>query len=143
MTGRHSRNKGARFENEVAARISDAMYRDVRRTLGQARDSGTDIHPEGYAIECKRYKSLPKLFDGALAQAIAGKKAPTDIPVVVGRGDGGEPVALLRFDDLLTMIAKVAKADDIFSAYGEFITAVRAEIQTMNDEDAKIAEALG
>lgn len=136
--GRRSRRKGAAFENEVAHAISDAMNRPVRRTLGQARDSGTDIHPAGYAVECKRYKSLPKFFVDALQQAIDGRKSPTDIPLVVARQDNGDAMAVLRFDDFLTMLAKVTKADDIFAQFGDVLD----EIRTAAREDDELEEVL-
>lgn len=96
------RSKGAGFEREICATLNATFGTAVGRKLGQARDSGNDIDFGPLVIECKRRKRLGTIQQW-LAQATAAA-APGKIPVVVGREDHGEPLAILRWTDMLTLL---------------------------------------
>lgn len=101
MSG-YQRRKGAEFEREVATYLSDRLGLIVRRKLGQARDGGDDIQIGQFRIEVKRRHSLA--FMAWLEQCIACSKQG-EIPVVVARADGKEPVAIMRLADIVPLIA--------------------------------------
>lgn len=99
------RRKGARFEVEIATYLSERLGRIVKRKLGQERDSGDDIEVGKFRIECKRRANIAvypwlEQVDRACAVTVGG-----GIPVVVARADGKEPIAILRLDDLVPLIA--------------------------------------
>ncbi len=92
------RTKGAAGERELAGILADALGIEVRRKLGQARDSGNDIDLPGFSVECKRRARIAGLYDW-LEQADGGNGAP----VVMARGDGKVWLAVMRLDDWLTL----------------------------------------
>ena len=57
MGGRHSRDKGARFEQWVAKKLK-TLWPESLRGLGQARSAKEvpDVKNTPYWVECKRYK---------------------------------------------------------------------------------------
>ncbi len=91
--GKASRDKGARFEREVAGLFREHGY-DVQR--GGAMHVSGAISPDVYGapgihIECKRYANLfGKAYD-FLAQASADSKKD-EIPVVFYRADNCPPI---------------------------------------------------
>lgn len=97
-----SRNKGASYEREVCAVLSEATGKKVQRHIGQARDGGNDITVGSLVIECKRRKTLGTV-EGWLKQAKAAVSSPEQTPVVVARSDGGESLAILSFADFLKL----------------------------------------
>ena len=110
MGGRHSRNKGASFERDVAHKLSQHFGERITRILGQARDSGEDIDVGNLAIECKRRKTLKGLYAWFWQARTAAKRYATlRIPVVVFREDHGEMMAMLSFDDLLFLSDKAVR----------------------------------
>jgi hypothetical protein len=96
-----SRDRGAAFEREVCADIKRVLGVDVKRKLGQARDSGNDIDFPPYRIECKRRRTLA--VDKWLAQCERGAMEG-EIPLVIARSDRGYSVAVLSLDWLLLLI---------------------------------------
>jgi len=88
MSGKPSRDKGARGERELAALIGaekvSAMYKP-----------GHDLDWKGYNVEVKRYKD-------PISRKIA--KLLEDCPIVMERADGGEWTAHLRVTDLLDLM---------------------------------------
>ncbi len=104
---RSQRDKGARYEREVAHVLSQATGTDVARNLSQPRDSGADLHAVigrvRFAIECKRRARLGQLYDW-MAQAAAGA-TDGETPIVVARADREtDHLVILRLQDLLTML---------------------------------------
>ena len=97
----YERRRGANFEREVSGYLSERLGRVVKRKLGQARDSGDDIQVGRFRIECKRRASIAAY--AWLEQCIDA--CGSDIPVVIARADGQEPIAILRLDDLVPLIA--------------------------------------
>ena len=51
---KHSRDKGATFEREIANDLTADWGTPVKRNIGQARDGGDDITVSPFRIECKR-----------------------------------------------------------------------------------------
>lgn len=104
--GAGQRRKGSQFENDTAKQLAVVLGVEVKRHLGQAREGGEDIRVAGWAIECKRRARLATV-EGWLAQAQAAacRHDPPSTPLVVMRADRGEAMALLRFSDLLTLLA--------------------------------------
>lgn len=100
MSGRQSRDKGARGERELFALLSDRLGHIVTRNLSQTRDAGCDsLSVPGFAIECKRVESA---FQNAwMAQAIASTRPGHEIPVVFYRASRQPWRAAFRASDLL------------------------------------------
>ena len=124
--GKLNKSRGAAFEREVAEMFRDRLGVEAKRRLGQAREGGHDIefgvgqlHPEtnlpslfGLVTEAKRTKTgqlrLPWLM-----QAQEATTNESQIPLVVTRGDGADPVALLWFQDLLTIFKWLLMLQDL------------------------------
>ena len=96
MTGKTSRNKGARGEREFAEMLSNELGQVVKRKLGQARDGGDDIQVGRYRIEVKRREKLAieawcKQVEAACTTAAEigdDGQVREDVPVVVFRRNG-------------------------------------------------------
>lgn len=100
MSGRKSRNKGARGERELFALLSARLGCAVTRNLSQTRDAGCDsLSVPGFAIECKRVESS---FQSAwMAQAISSVCHGHEIPIVFYRQSRQPWRAAFRCSDLL------------------------------------------
>jgi Holliday junction resolvase len=96
----YQRTKGAGFEREISAYLSEELGRVVKRKLGQARDSGDDIQVGKFRIECKRRASLSVY---AWLEQCA-KACGTDTPVVIARADGQPAIAIMLLTDLVPLI---------------------------------------
>lgn len=96
--GRRNRQRGQEGEREVCAILRDHLGIDVRRRLGQERDSGTDIHLGPYRIEVKRRKRLAGLYEW-MEQATYGDS----LPVAAVRADGQEWLCVLRLSDFVRL----------------------------------------
>lgn len=98
----NSRRKGAAGENELAKLLSDSLGIEVKRILGQARDSGHDINLLPFAVEVKRRKKIAGLYEW-IAQAdpvrVAGDETPSRIPTLMLRADGKEWLVVMRLPD--------------------------------------------
>lgn len=95
------RTKGAAAEREVAKILQDALGVEVKRKLGQARDSGDDIQVGRYRLEVKRCETLRMQEWCEQVQAACG---PQDVPVVVYRRSGQPWRVVLLLDDLIPMM---------------------------------------
>lgn len=96
------RTKGAAFEREIAALLTEHLGQVVKRNLAQARGGeGSDITIGPFAIECKRRKRVVVYDWLDQAQRDAGGK----IPAVVVRADGRRPVLLIDLEAAIPMIA--------------------------------------
>lgn len=95
------RTKGAGFEREVAAMLTDHLGTVVKRNLSQTRgNEGSDIEIGRFAIECKRRASIA-VYDW-LDQA--HRDADGKTPVVVARADGRRAIAILDLESFLPML---------------------------------------
>lgn len=91
MSGRYSRNKGARAERELFALLGDDLGITIQRNLVQSRAGGCDSDADlPYAIEVKNVKALarPAWWHQACEQAEkAGKLPALFYRKPKGRGD--------------------------------------------------------
>lgn len=118
--GKLAKQRGSTFEREVVSDLARGLGRHVERNLGQARDGGDDITlpraapgelPGKFRIECKRRRSLGcEEFMRQAEAAAAGN--PSDVPVVIMRGDGCKSLALVRLEHFLPMLAVAVKPCD-------------------------------
>jgi len=102
--GKLSRNKGARFEREVATAFRVA-FPEARRGLGQARSGGDAadvIGVPGYWIECK-VGARPNPL-AALRQADSNSNG--DVPVAVCRLDRKDAAVTLPLADFIALLDK-------------------------------------
>lgn len=97
---KYQRQKGASYERELCAVLSEATGNKIQRNIGQSRDGGNDITYGDFLFEAKRRKSL-KTLEGWLKQAEDARTNPDQIPVVVARADGGESMVLMALKDFL------------------------------------------
>ncbi len=100
MSGKASRDKGARGERELFALLSDRLGISVIRNLSQTRDAGCDsLSVPGFTIECKRVESS---FQKAwMTQAIAAIRPGHAVPVVFYRQSRHPWRAAFRVADLM------------------------------------------
>lgn len=101
------RTKGHSFERLVARKLQ-AVYPDARRELNDTHGGlGVDIANTGaLAIQCKAYANYAPI---AKILEIQDK---TRIPVLVTKGDGLRPMAVLPLDHLIAILADVGVAYD-------------------------------
>lgn len=102
--GRLSRNKGAKFEREVAIAFRK-IFPEARRHLEfqvEEAAAGCDLVNTGpFKIQCKRFKGYAPLtaIDEVVCDEVFG-----DIPVLVTRGDDRRALAALPLDDFLALV---------------------------------------
>ena len=113
--GKLNKSRGAAFEREVAEMFRDRLGVQAKRRLGQAREGGHDIDLPSLlrlVTEAKRTKTgqlrLPWLI-----QATEAMTHESQIPLVVTRGDGADPVAIMWFEDLLTILKWLLMLQDL------------------------------
>lgn len=107
--GKLQRTRGASTEREVANYLSEQLGFEVKRELGQARDSGEDISVPPFRIEVKRRKALAVM--DFMRQCEKGSE-PSEIPIVIMRVDGDlRPVVMLRLDLFMGMMKTVIAAN--------------------------------
>lgn len=110
--GRASKQKGARFELEIAHYLQDHGYPDAHRTAqhcGKTGDAG-DVEGVPYLhIECKRVERL-NLYS-AYHQAVRDNSAKGngDIPVVVHKRNRGNTMISLSLEDFLKIFSSYNK----------------------------------
>ncbi len=101
MGGRTSRNKGASAERELTALLSERLGIDIKRKLGQARDSGDDVQVGPFRIEVKRRETLSIMQWCRQVEACCG---PGDVPVVAFRQNNQSWRIVLKLDDFLSYL---------------------------------------
>ena len=94
------RTKGAQFERQVVNELKEAGFA-AARNLDQTRDGGGDIDLDKYMLECKRRASIA-VYDW-LDQCTKAAR-PSQVPIVIARGDRRETIAILRWDDLIKIL---------------------------------------
>lgn len=108
----NSRRKGARGENDACKLLAAEFGLNVKRKLGQARDSGTDILDlPGFSIEVKRRAKVAGLYDW-LGQAV--EVAGATAPVLMLRADGQPWLVVMGFYDW-AKLARETVADELTS----------------------------
>lgn len=97
------RDKGASFEREIAAILTNHLGVKIKRNLAQSRggiDEGSDLVVGPFAIECKRRASISVYAWLDQANRDAGDK----IPMVVARADGRRPIVIMDLQSALPLI---------------------------------------
>jgi Holliday junction resolvase len=108
MDGRGKRNKGATGERELAALLSDALGRVVKRNLGQAREGGCDINIQHWNIECKRQEKI-KIYDWM--QQAKESCAAGQSPVVAFRKNGKDWLVTMTLNDWIGLVRECLESD--------------------------------
>jgi len=101
MGGRMSRNKGAAAEREFTAILSDYLGTQVKRKLGQARDSGDDCQWGKFRFEIKRRETLAIM---EWCRQIESHCKGDEVPVVAFRQNGQDWRVVIRLADFLPLL---------------------------------------
>ena len=110
MGGKHSRDKGKRFEQKIARELRDMGF-DARRGW-QAREGDDDpdvIVDLPVWIECKHHRQVN--YRAAMRQAIGGAVGTDKIPLVVAKDDGQPEVAILPWADMKDILRVIGGMD--------------------------------
>ena len=113
MAGRMSRNKGAGAERELSALLSKALGIDIKRKLGQARDSGDDIQIGEYRIEVKRRETLAIMQWCKQVEACC---QADDVPIVAFRQNGQDWRVVMRLHDILPLLKNTISPEPFASS---------------------------
>ena len=105
------RDKGARFEREVAARFRAIGFADAKRGFqmrGGAAECA-DVSAGPFHIECKVGKKPPirKALETAFTTCPVGK-----IPVAVIKEDRKDPFVVIRLDDFAEFMSEWLERGD-------------------------------
>ncbi|QBJ80527.1 hypothetical protein [Aquitalea sp. USM4] len=101
MTGRMARNKGAAGEREFCKLLSAELGMEIKRKLGQARDSGDDAQVGKFRFEVKRRERLEVMKWCEQVEEAAGAG---EVPVVAFRQNGEEWRVVLKLSDFLPLM---------------------------------------
>lgn len=102
----NSKQKGARYEREIAGILRDHGY-DSRRTAqycGNTGDAADVVGLPNIHIECKHQEKL-QIYDW-MEQAIRDSGKSGKIPVVFFRKNNCENLVTLRLEDFLSIVAE-------------------------------------
>lgn len=109
----NSKNKGARFERELAGTIREKYgYHDCRRTAqycGNTGDASDIVGLPGIHIEAKHQETM-RLYDW-MAQAV--RDAKHGLPAVFHRKNHAEILVTMRLDDWMTLYFEYAAGFDL------------------------------
>lgn len=109
----NSRDKGARFERQLAAILRDYGYHDCRRTAqycGKSGDSADVVGLPGIHIEAKHQETM-RLYDW-MAQAVRDA-APGKIPAVFHKRNNSDILVTVRLDDFMRLYSEYAAGFEI------------------------------
>lgn len=118
--GARSRRKGAAWEREVGARLSEATGVSFTRNLEQVRTGGADLENElGFVVECK-VGAQPPVW-GALEQVQAARRDGDRIAFAVirrnaAKGRAKQDAVVLTFDDFLELVRAARLGSRVVSA---------------------------
>ncbi len=101
--GKMSRDKGKRYEREIAGMLRDYGY-DARRTAqncGKSGDAADVVGLDGIHIECKHQEAI-KIYD-YMEQAKRDSKGTGNKPTVFFRKNNHETLVCMRFDDWMEL----------------------------------------
>ncbi len=109
----NSRDKGARFERQLAAILRDYGYHDCRRTAqycGKSGDAADVVGLPGIHIEAKHQETM-RLYDW-MAQAVRDA-APGKIPAVFHKRNNADILVTVRLDDFMRLYSEYAAGFDL------------------------------
>lgn len=101
---KNSKDKGKRFERELAGRLREHGYTDCRRTAqycGNTGDASDVIGLPNIHIEAKHQETM-RLYDW-VAQAKRDANGNGRIPAVFHRKNNAEILVTMEFDDWMTI----------------------------------------
>lgn len=102
----NSKQKGARFERELAKMLREHGFENARRSAqycgntGQAADV-VDAIP-GYHIEAKHQEKM-HLYDW-MAQAVRDAESTGETPIVIHKQNYKDTLVTMRFEDFMNLI---------------------------------------
>lgn len=113
--GRVSKQKGARFELQIAHYLQDHGYPDAHRTAQHCGKTGDAGDVEGVPhlhIECKHVERL-NLYD-AYHQSVRDNSAKNsgDIPVVIHKKNRETTLVSISLDDFIKIFSTYKKEED-------------------------------
>lgn len=102
MSGKMSRDKGARVEREIISVLNLYFGCDLKRQLDQTREGGLDT-TEGlpFSIEIKARASAPAVMK-FLEQAEAATRSGT-IPIAIVKANNKKPIVVLYLEDFMPL----------------------------------------
>jgi len=119
VSGSRSRNKGHRFEREMAVLLRQRfphLADKVRRGVDQAQDGGESPDVEGlpdWWVECKRGRATNPRAALIQAQTRLDQLGDPRHPVAITRDDHGQPMATIWLEDWLQLIAPALAQEGI------------------------------
>lgn len=112
MGGKFSRDKGKRFEREIASVLKDYGY-DAKRTAqncGKSGDAADVVGLNGIHIECKRCEQI-KIYDW-MAQSIRDSAGTGRKPAVFFRKNNCETLVTMRLADWIEIYREWESGQD-------------------------------
>jgi len=106
--GKASRDKGRRFEQQIARELRERLGIDVKRgQQGRSGSDGADIEAEGlpYWFELKVAARAPNIL-GAMRQAVEATDGRT--PVVISKRDREDPLVTMQWEAWLDLIHRTS-----------------------------------
>lgn len=103
----NSKQKGARFERQLASLFRDHGYTESRRTAqycGNTGDASDVVGLPGIHIEAKHQERM-QLYDW-MEQAKRDSKGSENLPVVFHKKNNAEILVTMRFDDFMQIYKK-------------------------------------
>jgi len=101
--GKRNRRKGHQFERDIAIQLREIGYPNAKRHLEyqEGEANGIDISGvPGFAIQCKnkqKYVSVNTIKEIQVEGF--------DIPIVISKAKREEPMAIMRWEDLMIMMS--------------------------------------
>ena len=102
--GKMSRDKGKRYERELATMIRKFGYKDARRTsqyCGNSGDASDVVGLPGVHIEAKHQEQF-RIYDW-MDQAINDSSKSSNKPTVFFRKNNAETLVCMRFNDWMEL----------------------------------------
>lgn len=99
----NSKQKGARYEREIASKLKELGY-EARRTAqfcGNTGDASDVVGLNGIHIECKHCEKI-SIYDW-MAQAIHDSAKSGNLPTVFFRKNNSETLVCMRLDDWIQL----------------------------------------
>lgn len=100
----NSRDKGKRFEREIANYLKEHGY-DARRSAqycGNTGDAADVVGLPGFHIECKHQERMC-LYDW-MDQAVRDSEKSGDTPIVIHKQNRKDTLVSMRLDDFMNII---------------------------------------
>lgn len=112
----NSKQKGARFERELASKFRDYGYTDSRRTAqycGNTGDASDVVGLDGIHVEAKHQEAM-RLYDW-MDQAKRDSKDTGNLPVVFHKKNHAEILVTMQLDTFMELYKEweLAKAGEV------------------------------